>query len=91
MTQLYYLNSPNGAMYSADHHINRFLPENAVKFRPETKIPNLTQGGQDIYCAGVSSAMMTGLLAASHTLGRNLLKEAENLDKFSNWKATENN
>ena len=43
MTQSYYLNTPAGAIYSADHNLERFKPENLVKSRPETKIANVTQ------------------------------------------------
>ena len=84
MTHLYYLNCPNGAIYSADHDINRFRPENVVKSRPDTKIPNLTQGGQDIFCCGVGTTISTGLLAAGHALGRNLVIEAESINKIVN-------
>lgn len=43
LTQEYYLNTPGGSIYSADHTLERFRPENLVKSRPETSIPNLTQ------------------------------------------------
>ena len=82
MTQLYYLNCPKGAIYSADHDINRFLPENLIKSRPQTQVANLTQGGQDIFCCGVGTTISTGLMAAGHALGRNLLVEAEGITKI---------
>ena len=94
MTQSYYLNTPSGAIYSADHNLERFKPENLVKSRSETLVPNLTQvyiklalvvtylciqGGQDIFCCGVATTITTGMVAASHVLGRNLLIEAETI------------
>ena len=82
MTQLFYLNCPKGAIYSADHDVGRFSPENLIKSRPETNIPNLTQGGQDILTCGVNTTITTGMLAAGHALGRNLLVEAESLSKI---------
>ena len=78
MTQLYYLNCPKGAIYSADHDINRFLPENLIKSRPQTQVTNLTQGGQDIFCCGVGTTISTGSLACTWT---NLLVEAEGITK----------
>ena len=82
MTQLYYLNLPQGAIYSADHDLTRFLPENLVKSRPETNIFNVTQGGQVIFCCDVGTTITTGLMAAGHALGRNLLIEAEGFNKI---------
>jgi len=81
LTQEYYLNTPGGSIYSADHTLERFRPENLVKSRPETAIPNLTQGGQDILTCGVASTITSGMLAAGHALGRNLLIEAETIRK----------
>lgn len=43
MTQRHYLNCYNGSIYSADHDLARFKPENLMKSRPETKVANLTQ------------------------------------------------
>ena len=89
------MNTPGGSIYSADHTLERFRPENLVKSRPETAIPNLTQvkfnlkcmflsvfkGGQDILTCGVASTITSGMLAAGHALGRNLLIEAETIRK----------
>ena len=77
LTQAYFLASPNGAIYSADHDINRFKPENVIKSRPETNIINLTQGGQDILHCGINSTVITGLLSAGHVLERDLISESE--------------
>ena len=79
LTQAYFLNSPNGAVYSADHDMNRFKPDNLIKSRPETKVANLTQGGQDILHCGINSTVTTGLLSAGHVLGRDLISESEAL------------
>ena len=66
------MNTPGGSIYSADHTLERFRPENLVKSRPETAIPYLTlvkfhlkmhvlisfKGGQDILTFGVASTML---------------------------------
>ncbi|CBY22045.1 unnamed protein product [Oikopleura dioica] len=84
LTHKHYLNCPEGSIYSADHDITRYLPENLIKSRPETPIRGLTQGGQDILSCGVGTVVTTGLLAAGHVTGRKLLLEAECLKQAKN-------
>ena len=73
VTNNYYIGSPRGEIYGADHNRGRFTPEAAATLRPKTPIPGLILTGQDVFTCGFSGAMFGGLMAASEALHRNLL------------------
>lgn len=90
VTNNYYIGSPRGEIYGADHNISRFSPESAAILRPKTQIPGLILTGQDVFTCGFSGAMFGGLLATSEALHRNclfdLLKFTSKLKKEENKK-----
>ena len=71
VTNNYYIGSPRGEIYGADHNLGRFGPEAAALLRSKTPVPGLLLTGQDVFTCGFSGAMFGGLLAASEALHRN--------------------
>ena len=59
-------------LYGINHTPQRFKQR---WLRPETKIKNLYLTGQDIVTAGVSAAMMSGVITSSAILKKNLMKQ----------------
>lgn len=78
LTIEHYLAQPRGAIYGLDHCMARFA---ADWLRPQTDVPNLYLTGQDILTAGLSSAMLAGLITTSAVLNRNLFGELASLRK----------
>ena len=65
-------NYKEGELYGIDHTPQRFQQK---WLRPETKVKNLFLTGQDIVTAGVSAAMMSGVITSSAILKKNLMKQ----------------
>ena len=65
-------NYKEGELYGINHTPKRFKQR---WLRPETKIKNLFLTGQDIVTAGVSAAMMSGVITSSAILKKNLMKQ----------------
>lgn len=65
----------HGEIYGLAHTPERFRNK---WLRPATPIKNLYMTGQDVFTAGVSGAMMGGVLCASAVLKKNMLYKAKN-------------
>ena len=65
-------NYKEGELYGINHTPKRFQQK---WLRPETKVKNLYLTGQDIVTAGVSAAMMSGVITSSAILKKNMMKQ----------------
>lgn len=70
LTTTYFTGHPRGAIYGLNHSPARFREP---MLHPQTPIPNLFLTGADVATAGVTGALMGGLLTASFILRRNLI------------------
>ena len=68
-------NYKEGELYGINHTPERFSQK---WLKPQTPIKNLYLTGQDIVTAGVSAALMSGVITASSILKRNLMKQFVN-------------
>ena len=68
-------NYKEGELYGINHTPERFKQK---WLKPQTPIKNLYLTGQDIVTAGVSAALMSGVITASSILKRNLMKQFVN-------------
>lgn len=68
LTNMHYLSCNRGAIYSADHNLERFYAEAMARNRCDTPVKNLYLSGQDIFSCGVAGALHGGLLCASSVL-----------------------
>lgn len=75
VTHSYYISSPKGEIYGADHTMKRFTHKIAMDMRPKTQIPGLYLTGQDVMTCGIVPAAISGAVSASQVLGRNLMKD----------------
>jgi len=65
-------NYKEGELYGINHTPKRFQQR---WLRPQTKVKNLYLTGQDIVTAGVSAAMMSGVITSSAILKKNMMKQ----------------
>ena len=65
-------NYKEGELYGINHTPRRFQQK---WLKPQTHIKNLYLTGQDIVTAGVSAAMMSGVITSSAILKKNLMKQ----------------
>ena len=65
-------NYKEGELYGINHTPSRFQQK---WLKPQTHIKNLYLTGQDIVTAGVSAAMMSGVITSSAILKKNLMKQ----------------
>jgi all-trans-retinol 13,14-reductase len=70
LTTRHFTGHPRGEIYGLSHTPARF---ECRRLRPETRVPGLYLTGADVCTAGVSGALMGGVLTASAVLRRNLL------------------
>ena len=59
----------------------RFDPWTLSQLRPDTDVPGLFLTGQDVLTAGITGALMSGVLTAGSVLNRHVLGDLEALHK----------
>ncbi|NXP24149.1 RETST reductase, partial [Scytalopus superciliaris] len=72
VTNQYYIASPRGELYGAEHGIARLQDEVVAAVRADTAVPNLYLTGQDLCLGGFMGALQGAILCASSVLRRNL-------------------
>ncbi|XP_051969163.1 inactive all-trans-retinol 13,14-reductase [Xyrauchen texanus] len=86
LTNTHYLGSQRGAMYSAEHNLDRFYAEAIARNRCDTPIKNLYLSGQDVFSCGIAGALHGGLLCASTVLNHIVYIDLLFVKKKLKWK-----
>ncbi|NXB05847.1 RETST reductase, partial [Cnemophilus loriae] len=79
LTNQYYIASPHGEFYGADHGIPRLQAEAIASVRADTAVPNLYLTGQDLCLGGFMGALQGAIICASTILKRNLYVDVARL------------
>ena len=84
LTNEHFLADPS--IYGLAHGLERFRPETVLELRPDFfGLRGLALTGKDIFVCGFSGALTSGLLTASHVLGRDLYADLSKARKA--WEA----
>uniref|UniRef100_A0A8C2JP11 Si:ch1073-13h15.3 n=1 Tax=Cyprinus carpio TaxID=7962 RepID=A0A8C2JP11_CYPCA len=86
LTNMHYLSCNRGAIYSADHNLDRFYAEAMARNRCDTPVKNLYLSGQDIFSCGIAGALHGGLLCASTVLNYPVYIDLLFVKKKLKWK-----
>ncbi|XP_052467048.1 inactive all-trans-retinol 13,14-reductase [Carassius gibelio] len=86
LTNMHYLSCNRGAIYSADHNLDRFYAEAMARNRCDTPVKNLYLSGQDIFSCGIAGALHGGLLCASTVLNYPVYIDLLFIKKKLKWK-----
>ncbi|XP_067286043.1 inactive all-trans-retinol 13,14-reductase [Pseudorasbora parva] len=86
LTNTHYLSCNRGAIYSADHNLDRFYSEAMARIRCDTPVKNLYLSGQDMFSCGVAGALHGGLLCASVVLNYPVYIDLFLIKKKLKWK-----
>lgn len=86
LTNMHYLSCNRGAIYSADHNLERFYAEAMARNRCDTPVKNLYLSGQDIFSCGIAGALHGGLLCASTVLNYPVYIDLYLLKKNLKWR-----
>ncbi|TRY60605.1 hypothetical protein DNTS_007566 [Danionella cerebrum] len=85
LSNMHYLSSNLGAIYSTDHNLERFYAESMARNRCDTPVKNLYLSGQDIFSCGVAGALHGGLLCASTVLNYPVYIDLMYIKKKLKW------
>ncbi|KAK7134228.1 hypothetical protein R3I93_017592 [Phoxinus phoxinus] len=86
LTNTHYLGCNQGAIYSADHNLDRFYSEAMARNRCDTPVKNLYLSGQDMFSCGIAGALHGGLLCAATVLNYRVYIDLMLVKKQLKWK-----
>ncbi|KAJ7984863.1 hypothetical protein DPEC_G00359190 [Dallia pectoralis] len=85
LTNMHYLGAQRGAMYSAEHNVERFSAETMARNRCSTPVKNLFLSGQDVFSCGIAGALHGGLLCAATVLDQIIYIDLLLIKKKLKW------
>ncbi|XP_043843135.1 all-trans-retinol 13,14-reductase [Dromiciops gliroides] len=75
LSNQFFLGSPRGEAYGADHDLSRLQPRVLAAMRTQSPIPNLYLTGQDVFICGFFGALFGAIMCSSTILQRNVYKD----------------